>query len=316
MFGFFRSTAVSVLLLSAVLLPCFADGASDNELTVAGVQYEIDINNYKSLDSFFDGIEDILGEVLQSCEADMVIFPEYTGVFVQLIPYYSKVKSYDSFAAALGSLVQADNDINNLTDLFQNTEDTLYRALSRWAGLSLEYGVYILAGSFFVPDDVDGTVRNRTYVFNPDGELEYKQDKVFLTEFETDIIGLAPGKISEAELFKVDDYSIGVSICRDTYFPDWEERFQDAFLWIDIKANGEVFDREQQRSFMRALPARIAESDVDYGMTVCAVGSYMDLLWEGRSSVIEAEDGQVRYNSKAETADSYELIIFSTGLSQ
>ena len=312
MFCFYRRIAASVLLLLFVLLPGYGQDLIENGLTVAGVQYEIDINNYKSLNSFFAGVEDILDEVLDSCEPDLVIFPEYTGVFVQLIPYFSKVKSYDSFASALGSLVQADNDIDNLTDVFQNTEEILDSALLRWAELSSEYSVYILAGSFFVSDDEDGTVRNRTYVFNPEGGLEYTQDKVFLTEFETDIVGLEPGKISEAELFRVSGYSIGVSICRDTYFPDWEERFQDAFLWIDIKANGEIFDREQQRSFMRALPARIAESEVAYGMTVCTVGSYLDLLWEGRSSVIESENGQVRYDSKAETADSYDLIIFST----
>ncbi len=316
MFCFYRKVTASVLLLSAVLLPCFGQNSTENGLTVAGIQYEIDINNYKSLNGFFTGVEEILDEVLSSCDPDLIIFPEYTGVFVQLIPYYSKVKAYDSFASALGSIVQSDNDVDNLTDVFQNTEEILASALSRWAELSSEYGVYILAGSFFVPDEEDGSVRNRTYVFNPAGGLEYTQDKVFLTEFETEIVGLEPGKISEAELFHVSGYSIGVSICRDTYFPDWEERFQDAFLWIDIKANGEIFDREQQRSFMRALPARIAESNVDYGMTVCAVGSYLDLLWEGRSSVIEADNDQVRYDSKAETADSYDLIIFSTDLLQ
>jgi len=82
------------------------------------------------------------------------------------------------------------------------------------------------------------------------------------------------------------------SICRDTFFDDWQERFESADIWVDLKANGQDFTKETEVLFSHALPERIAEGPVELGATVCLTGEYLDLFWEGRSSVIEKTDAR------------------------
>ena len=272
-----------VCLLFIIIFPVASLSADDGIFTVAGIQFEISPEIYESDDVFFSVVEGYVQFALDTeYKPDLIVFPEYIGVFYQLMDFNDEIAGLNSFGDALIAVLAGNPGFGNMADVFIKTEawKPYHAGFSR---LAEKYSVFIVAGSCFISDG-DGRLFNRTFVFDPQGRLEYRQNKVFLTDFERDIVGLTPGRLEDAHFFKVDGRDIALTICRDAYSPEWEQKHSGAYLWIDIKANGEVYNEEQRSSFMRALPARVMRSDVFFGMTVCAVGNYLDLFWEGASS--------------------------------
>ena len=296
----FRMKKASYLLLTVLFFipgfSCFA--RQPGSLKVAGIQFEITADKYSSEEKFFNSIEaEIRGAVDEYGSLDLIVFPEYVGVFFQLIEYRHIWESERSFEAALLKVLGSDSELKRPSDIFLRPK-RWEAYLKGWSKLADKYSVGLLAGSCFVEGGTGG-LRNRLHLFDSDGSLIYSQDKVFLTEFETEVIGLEPGSLDGAGGVELNGRRVVFTICRDTYSRSWEELYGGAFLWIDIKANGEVYDRAQQRSFLRALPLRMQFTDVDFGMTVCSVGSFLDLFWEGESSLLERRDDGVRFISAA-----------------
>jgi predicted amidohydrolase len=183
----------------------------------------------------------------------------------------------------------ADPLVGSLRDLFLLTSGWVERALEEVFGkLARGHGVAILAGSYFAwtAGQEGARLTNRAVVFGADGRRLYQQDKVYLTPFEEELLGLSPGRISDGRPFSVAGARLGLTICRDTFFPAWEDRLEDSDLWIDIKANGTAFTQEERQRFERALPSRIRSGEVPYGLTVCLTGELLDLAWEGVSSLV------------------------------
>jgi hypothetical protein len=161
--------------------------------------------------------------------------------------------------------------------------------LSFWGVLARKYSVTIIGGSYFAYDGENLT--NRLIVYGPSGDRIYEQDKYFLTDFERDIITLSRGSSSNPGGFEINGKKIVLTICRDTFLDRWEKMYDGADLWIDIKANGEIFTEDTKALFSRALPARMKDSTVPSGVTVCLTGQFLELMWEGESSfVIKTED--------------------------
>jgi len=198
-------------------------------------------------------------------------------------------------ADGLSRVQAAHPELGTLRDVFLAQSAAVQRILAGvLAPLARRHRVTIVAGSAFVAVQPEGggeELRNRAFVLGPDGSLLYAQDKVFLTDFERDVVGLSPGRIEDASPFAVARVRIGLTLCRDTFFAEWEDLFRGVDLWIDIKANAVPFTAQEREDFRRALPARLPRAGVRHGITACLVGSYLDLSWEGESSVIECIDG-------------------------
>jgi predicted amidohydrolase len=174
--------------------------------------------------------------------------------------------------------------------------------------------VAILAGSYFAWSAREGQVRltNRAVVFGPDGSRIYEQDKVYLTPFEEELLGLSPGSVSDGRPFAIAKARVGLTICRDTFFSAWERRLSASDLWVDIKANGTPFTEEERRRFEKALPARIRSGQVPYGLTVCLTGQLLDLLWEGVSSLVGREPaGEVVTRQIAASPRTEEILFLA-----
>lgn len=293
-----------LLCLFILLVPfvySFAAEVDDGVFTASGVQFEINTANYASEEAFFGAVEQEIAVLLDAeYRPDLIIFPEYIGVFYQLIDFNEIVRGYQSFHEALVAVLLENPQFENMADLFLVPEAWTHY-LEGWSRLAEKYSVNLIAGSCFISDN-SKDLYNRTFVFGSDGELDYSQNKVFLTEFETDIIGLSAGSLDDAGFFEIAGQDLALTICRDAYSPEWEQKHAGAFLWIDIKANGESYNDDQRRSFMRALPLRLVRSDVNFGMTVCAVGSYLDLFWEGESSAIYKQGAKL---ALADISDSF-----------
>jgi predicted amidohydrolase len=294
------------LLIAVPALIAFPlDAAADNPgLSVAGVQLYIDTSMYKSIESFSHAIKEELNIAVSTTgneiSPDLIIFPEYTSVFLALIPYAPQIAASDTMAEALASIRNIHPMVKSLRDLFAEQAGWVESEMDRiWGGLAKEYGAAILSGTYFAVES--GSLRNRLVVYDEEGRRLHEQDKVYLTEFELDVIGLEPGALGSAALFEIDGNLIASTICRDTFFPAWDRVLAGADYWIDIKANGEEFTEEIAGRFFSALPERIEDSGADGGMTVCLTGSFLDLFWEGRSFIVSRNGGKANVGGVAVT---------------
>ena len=316
--------------LLAVLLLCAA--FPGHCLRVAVVQLRIDESTYSSVESFrgivTTAVEKAVDEAPEGCRPDLIVFPEYTSVFLALLPYEDDLRGAASVAEGLARLSAADRKIGSLRQVFLE-QASMVQDLVRevFGSLARRHGVGIIAGTAFARVAGEGTdtdggaggtveLRNRAFVFSPDGRLAYTQDKVYLSEFETAVIGLSPGSVDEAAPFAVSGTRVGLTLCRDTFFGEWEQRFRGLDLWIDMKANGVPFTAEEREGFAKALPARLPGAGVRHGITACLVGRYLDLAWEGESSVIECMHGAVRVLASASSAREPEILRAEIGARQ
>jgi predicted amidohydrolase len=293
------------LFLSLTLL----SAAGDTPLRVAGVQLEVNEGLYRSREVFRARAAEIIRKALAEDGADLVVFPEYTGVFFSFFGMRLDELGIETVEEGIAYL-RHSGGYPSLQSFFLNrsAEDDMNRI---WGSLAREFGVAILGGSAFIPVPERGAraLVNRAFLYGEDGRLLHVQDKVYLTPFEVNLLGIVPGALSAAETFQVEGRTLALTLCRDTFFSAWEPKFSDADLWIDIKANGEVYGQEERALFSRALPARLAGSGVDMGMTVCLNGSFLDLYWEGPSSVVMAGARKgIGYLDRAESPRQSDIV--------
>ncbi len=288
--------------------------AGREELRVAAVQLSIDAADLSSFAAFRSHIMALLLRSL-AFQPDLIVFPEYTSVFLTLVPYYPTIRDSRSVEEALARIAARDPLVQDFKDLFLLNSGLTERAMQAlFASLARRYNIAVLAGTYFARDDRDGGVRlvNRAVLFDREGRTVYSQDKVYLTPFEEKLLGISAGTIHAAFPVTLGEHKVGITICRDTFFGVWEKALAGSDLWIDVKANGTLFTLEERRRFLEAVPARIAASDVPYGLTVCLTGSLLDLLWEGESSLVGKDSGGTIHFLRRAASPAEEEILLLT----
>lgn len=285
-----RAKTARLLLVFSLLAAAYA-AAGPPALRVAAVQLRVEAPLLASAGAFAAHVEGLVAQA-QAFAPDLIVFPEYTSVFLALLPYHREILCSATAMEGLQRIRAREPMVRSFRDLFLLNSGLARRTMEQIFGpLAERHGVSILAGSYFAWDNREGEVRlvNRAVLFGVDGRVAYSQDKVFLTPFEGELLGVAAGRLEDVAPFPLAGHRVGVTICRDTFFGQWQERLAGSLLWIDIKANGERFTAEERERFLRALPARIAEGPVPYGLTVCLVGGLLDMLWEGESSLVRGD---------------------------
>ncbi|UCF99228.1 MAG: hypothetical protein JSV89_06725 [Spirochaetaceae bacterium] len=250
---------------------------------------------------------------------DLIVFPEYTSVFLALIPHYDVIRVSKDAEEGIARISDRDPLIEGFRELFLVNSGLAERAMEEvFATLARQYQVAVVAGTYFAwtRQGQEISLVNRAVVYDQDGRIAYTQDKVYLTPFEEQLLGISPGLLNQAKPIVLKGHQIGITICRDTFFPAWLKVYSGVDLWIDIKANGTAFTQEERQRFLRAVPARISEGDIPYGLTVCLTGSLLDLLWEGESSLAVSDgEGGTRFVEKASSSTEEEILFFSIGKS-
>ncbi|MFP4565273.1 MAG: nitrilase-related carbon-nitrogen hydrolase [Spirochaetota bacterium] len=285
---------LAALASSFVVLAAATVGAEDGggALRVAAVQTEVSQEDYLDARAFEAYLERLVSEA-ERRGADLVVFPEYINVFLLFEEHKSLIASASSADEALERLASRGGEAPDsaLQTLVRRRAPSVERFVRRmWSGLAREYDVSIVAGTYFAPDGEHG-LRNRALVFDGDGGLIHAQDKVFLTAFEERTLGLAEGELQAAKTFEIDGVEIGLTICRDSFFSDWEPVLGDADLWLELRANGEVYTDEVRRRFEGALAERVEATSVDLGVGASLSGRLLDFVWEGPAYVVD-EDGR------------------------
>jgi predicted amidohydrolase len=259
---------------------------------------------YRTPDRFRRTVASVVERAVDEYGAELVVFPEYVNVFLSFRAYQPCLESSVSLEDALAC---AERTIDDLPAIVRHASRQTAADLRRmWSSIAANHEVAVAAGTLFVTDR-SGAVRNRAIVFGPDGEVIHRQDKTFLTEFESEILGLTAADAAEAETFSIGDVEIALTICRDSFFRVWEPILGDADLWIDIRANGERYTADVRRRFAEALPARVAATGVRWGASASLNGSYLDLLWQGPAFVVAADGRRIR---EAPTIDGFYLLPF------
>lgn len=308
--------APPVLLLPLLLLLLTPTATADTgetpdtgETRFAFVQYQIDPTTYQNSHTFSRDVEELISQAVTT-GAEVIVFPEYTNVFLATIPLSSHLTPSTTLNEGLKLLQNRYGPGTTLKDFFIHRSAPVRHIMDTvWGTLAQKYTVTIVAGTAFVAAP-DNRLYNRLFVYTPDGAVYYTQDKAYLTPFETDIIGLDPGDPAQAQPIDLQGVETGLTICRDTFFDTWNRQFSDADLWIDLKANGTQFDTAQKENFTQALPERISETPVETGATVCLTGTFLHLFWEGTSSVIQSAPTPTGYTTqtKAPTDDTEHIL--------
>lgn len=89
--------------------------------------------------------------------------------------------------------------------------------LERLQAAAVKHGVWLIPGSMFITDPVDGRTYNTSFVINPQGEIVRRYAKMF--PFRPYESGVAAG--TDFCVFDVPDVGrFGLSICYDMWFPE------------------------------------------------------------------------------------------------
>ncbi len=296
-----------ILLLFPEYLP------AQKTLRVAAVQFSIQIEDLRSFAAYRKRISAVVERSL-AYEPDLIVFPEYTAAFIALIPYYRYIRQSSSIMEAFFSIAREEPLVRSLRDLFLLNSGLVERTLEEIFGnLARRHSLAILGGTYFAwtrSRTGEVQLRNRAFIYGENGRLLYSQDKVYLTDFESALLNLSPGTLQAVRAVSIAGRQVSLTICRDTFFEIWEETNAGSDLWIDIKANGTAFTSEEQERFRRALPARIAAGSVPFGLTVSLTGRFLDLFWEGESSLVQKENEDVRYLQVADSPREEEILFF------
>ena len=305
-----RFAAWSLLLL-ATLAPT---PAAADEVTVAAVQFEVSEELYASPDRLEATVESLVVRAVERFDADVVVFPEYVNVFLVSARHPEVLTEADDLEEALAMIAGPDAGTEALSSVFQAHASWIAEhATAMWSRLADRHDTVLVAGTLFVPasggaasgrtearadgGDTESELRNRLLVFDESGALIYTQDKVFLTPFERDYLRLEPGTVRAAEPVVVDGLAIGFTICRDSFFDEWDRELGDVDLWIALRANGEPYTREVYARFLRALPERVASTDADAGVTASLTGEFLGEVWAGPSYAVDGEGRRIAASS-------------------
>lgn len=128
-------------------------------------------------------------------DAKILVFPEYASM--ELASLFGE-DVYSCLAKQLEAMQTLRLDY---IDLFSS--------------LAKKYGCYIQAGTFPVRIE-SGAYRNRAYLFQPDGHVDY-QDKLIMTRFENEQWIIQSG--TKIKCFNTEYGKIGINICYDSEFP-------------------------------------------------------------------------------------------------
>lgn len=298
-------------LLWLALLCCLPRGFAQEHraLRVAAVQFSIGAQDLTSGSAYRAHVTRLVERCLLF-EPDLILFPEYTAAFLALLPYGALIRDAASVEEAFRRVRARESLAGSPRELLLLNSGLAERAAEElFGGLARRHGVAVGAGTYFASNG-EGRLVNRAVVFGPDGQLLHVQDKVFLTPYEEEVLGLEPGRLTGAAPFLLGGWRIGLTICRDTFFPEWEQRLGRVALWVDLQGNGEAFTTEVRERFQEALPARLVGGGVPYGLTVCLTGGLMGLGWEGESFLATRDpvSGQVRVVRRAASPTGEEIL--------
>jgi predicted amidohydrolase len=236
----------------------------------------------------------------------LVAFPEGVGAMLapQFMPrplvkilmaaYNEEEGAKSAGKIFLGKVVDKVTANQDLAATFSKTLSKHGRELREsyirvFSAAAREYGIYVVGGSNYGPDESTGEIVNSAYVFGPDGKVLGYQNKIHLYIEDTHICKAG----EEIKVFDTDFGKIAVPICYEGMFPEINRVMvlKGAKALINVSAcPGETcFAKIRAGAWSRVQDNRV------FGLHSCLVGRN-DLSKEftepyrGRSSILAPLD--------------------------
>lgn len=321
--GLLRILAVPVIALLAALPAPAQQLATADAPLLAVVQAHITEDSYTTEAVFREMIHGHVREAA-AAGAGIVVFPEYINVFLAALPYHKEISRSSTLAGAMRRISATQEHPRTIRALLREESDRVRSIMdSLYGTLARRYDLHILAGTYFAasrpPASASGSdsaaaserpaaeLTNRAVVYAPSGRTLYEQDKVYLTPLEESVLGLSAGEIPDAAGIEIEGLDVGITICRDTFFPVWDSVHEGRDLWIDLRAEGTRWE-EGREDFTELLPERLQASESRYGTTAALTGEFLEMFWEGKSSITALQDASAQRIATADTHRGSDLL--------
>ena len=159
------------------------------------------LRTYHKLDDFVEHLSSKMAIAVKS-GAQLVCFPELVGLApLTMLSKYDKIVS-DYKNCSSNDKGHFTNDL--LYEYFDFLQEVYFTTFSE---LACQYGIFVLAGSLYVFEGEK--LYNRSYLFDPDGDVIGCQDKTHLTQDEVQI-GVSPGNALSLMQTKLGNFCVAI----------------------------------------------------------------------------------------------------------
>ena len=276
--------------------------ANPEKIKVGACQLEL-----KLLASPLDYVEMMFQKVDAAAKegVQLLVFPENNSFhLLGLLPGIEEIGSKATGTNGKDPSVKVADIFRFVGPMFNRTAETTFSYLAQ------AYGMYIMAGSFLVPEK-EG-VFNRAYLYGLDGTLLGTQDKAHLMPVENEW-GLSRG--SGFHIFPTPLGRLGMPVCMDaTYFETFRilEYLGAEVVMVPI-ANPEHYNYWLA---LRGIWPRVQESLV-YGIKSALVGNLLGYTLTGKAGIfapLELTPKGDGILAEAETPDREALVTAEINL--
>ena len=245
-------------------------------LHVAALQVQLEL--YKDPLGYVEAMHRRVREAA-AMGAQLVAFPEYNNLAllgmlpgIQTMGEAASGGEQEVAAGTAGPAPSVADVVRYVGPVIAPLLHTLY------SNLAVTYGLYLMAGSFLLPDE--DNVVNRAFLYGPGGQLVGTQDKVHLTPMEVDW-GIATD--TDFHVFDTPAGKIATPVCMDaTYFETFRIlELKGAEMVIIPIANPEPYNHWLA---LRGIWPRVQECPV-YGIKSALVGNLLGFTFTGRAGV-------------------------------
>lgn len=287
---------------------------TSDSVKVVAVQYKLEDHNYENAENFERSIDVLLTNAAKY-SPDLVVFPEYIGLFLAATSLSHQDR--DFFYGVINSSATADYAkilIHGILLSQCRKMNKIY--VDTFSKMARKHKVFIAAGT--IPEcDLKSNLYNVCFVFNPEGKIILRQQKMCLVPLEgPDGLSLSCGKTNEWGTFLIKGYRVGVLICLDAFKPDavYQTMRNNAEIIINPVANPEQYTPMVEHSFKSGLWTIVQNSkSVKYGVMSCLVGTSYPWFFEGQSAIIAKTNlftaDHTGYIQKARSSSDEELLF-------
>lgn len=311
----------------------FSDRGEVRSFVVGHRQTLADAESYASFEASYRRHLDAIAPCLSDERPNLIVFPENAalGAFVlgsRAKAARAKQTSIEAFVEVLGTY--SDQYVHYKTEhptltlrrhLLLALTDVTWRAFSEtFGGIARDHGVWVMANADVAPaksttdpalvktlgdpEAADPSVAfvpsvpnayNSAYLFDPNGEVAGRVDKVFLVDSEEADLELVNGAFAEMPVLETPFGRVGVATSRDAFYPPFMQRLED--LEADLVVQPEAFSGwtvEQEPGDW--LPDVFLSSGwlhtqkhagFRHSLNPVYTGNFFDLVFDGQAHITE-----------------------------
>jgi predicted amidohydrolase len=310
------------------------DPAADVRVFVVGHKHAVaDAESYESYQASYRRHVDRLLPCLGASQPNLIVFPEGSGLVAaaigsraaaarqerELIPAFLMIAQ--AYEGPRGALETMFGPLSLQESVLLALSDVIWRAtITTFGGIARDHGVWViantdvarveystdatlvaalgdpdLAGADGVYVPVGPEIYNTTLLFDPSGSLVAREDKVFLTDPEEDLLALTNGEFAGAGVMNTPFATIAAPISRDAFYAPYMQRMDD--LGADLSVQPEAFSgwAVQQEPGDWLPDVFIASAwhhtqkygGIRFNVTPQLTGNYFDMVFDGQVTVVE-----------------------------